>query len=649
MRSSANLIALGAVLIAGVLSLAGAYVAANVIEKRAVIEVHRALVLHELNFADVTADGLQLHLSGTAPTEADRFRALTVAGTIIDSARVIDDMDVAPSTPLSLPTYSLELLRNDDGVSMIGLIPSEDARSRIGEAVQEAISGGHIANMLETADHPAPPGWDAALNYGIRALELLPRSKISVSAQRVAVTAISENPAQREKFQTELERNQPRNIDITLNISAPRPVITPFTLRILLDESGTRFDACSADTEAARTRILAAAQAIGLDEGGDCTIGLGVPTPDWAEAVETGIEALEQLGGGALTFSDADVTLVALDTAKQELFDRVTGELDSDLPDVFSLHAVLPEPVAVTGTGEDTEDGPPEFVATKSPEGLVQLRGRTTNALVRQAAASYAYSRFGQADVRAAMRLDSELPAGWPLRVLTGIEALAELSQGAVVVQPEFVSVRGVTGNPDARARISQLLAGKLGDAQNFEIDVRYDEALDPVAALPTPAECIDQLNSVLTSSKIRFEPGSSNIDGPSLDVVDNLADILKECPESKFEIGGHTDSQGREEMNLQLSQQRADAVLQALMARRILTTHITAKGYGETVPIADNKTEAGREANRRIEFRLIEPETSANLDQTEGPEAAETETAPDTTTGDAAADETSESTDEQN
>ncbi|WP_095588378.1 OmpA family protein [Actibacterium ureilyticum] len=626
MRLSANLIAPAAVLAAGVLSLAGAYVAVNVIENRAAVEVHRALVLDGISFTDVSADGLQLRLTGTAPTEAARFRALTVAGTIVDSARVIDAMDVAPSTPLTLPSYSLELLRNDDGVSMIGLIPSEDARVRIGTAVQEAISGGQISDMLETADHPAPKGWNAALNYGIRALELLPRSKISVSADRVAVTAISESPAQRAKFETELTRNQPKGIDIVLDISAPRPVITPFTLRVLLDEGGARFDACSADTEGARKRILDAARAIGLEDGdaGDCTIGLGVPTPDWAAAVETGIAALGRLGGGALTFSDADVTLVALDSAEQDLFDRVSGELESDLPDVFSLHAVLPEPVKVDGTGTDTSDGPPEFVATKSPEGQVQLRGRTTNALVRQAAESYARSRFGLGNVYAAMRLDSELPAGWPLRVLTGLEALSDLNQGIVVVQPEFVSVKGVTGDPQARARISRLVADKLGDAQNFEIDVRYDAALDPVAGLPSPQQCIDQLNAALSGAQIKFEPGSSTIDGASLQVVDKLADILKECPEAEFEIGGHTDSQGREEMNLQLSQQRADAVLQALMARRILTTHITAQGYGETVPIADNQTEDGREANRRIEFKLIEPETPATEDTTDTSESAD-------------------------
>ena len=81
------------------------------------------------------------------------------------------------------------------------------------------------------------------------------------------------------------------------------------------------------------------------------------------------------------------------------------------------------------------------------------------------------------------------------------------------------------------------------------------------------------------------------------------------------MEIAGHTDSQGREEMNQSLSQSRAEAVLQALMARRVLTSNLSAKGYGESRPIADNDTEDGREENRRIEFTIITDEDTAEAD----------------------------------
>ena len=83
------------------------------------------------------------------------------------------------------------------------------------------------------------------------------------------------------------------------------------------------------------------------------------------------------------------------------------------------------------------------------------------------------------------------------------------------------------------------------------------------------------------------------------------------------MEIGGYTDSQGRESMNQQLSQQRAQAVKDALAARHVATANLSAIGYGEERPIATNQTEDGREANRRIEFTLIvaEEDTAASAE----------------------------------
>jgi OOP family OmpA-OmpF porin len=110
---------------------------------------------------------------------------------------------------------------------------------------------------------------------------------------------------------------------------------------------------------------------------------------------------------------------------------------------------------------------------------------------------------------------------------------------------------------------------------------------------------------AVQEESKIVFEPGSVEITEEAGEILDRMAEILPDCLHVPMEIGGHTDSQGREEMNLGLSQSRADAVLNGLLARGVLVSNLTARGYGETRPIADNDTEEGRERNRRIEFRL--------------------------------------------
>lgn len=230
---------------------------------------------------------------------------------------------------------------------------------------------------------------------------------------------------------------------------------------------------------------------------------------------------------------------------------------------------------------------------------------------------SYAQARFGLAKIEFAARIGDGLPKGWPLRVLASLEALSLLNSGAMVVTPDMVEIRGATGTKETQAEISRLLAANLGEDAEFTLDVKYVEELDPIAALPTPKECIARINAAMAARKITFAPGSTVIDAEALDTIDKIADVLRECQTVRIEIGGHTDSQGRESMNERLSQERADAVLNAIMSRRVLTANLAAKGYGESAPIADNKTEAGREANRRIEFQLVSSEQEVGSAET--------------------------------
>jgi outer membrane protein OmpA-like peptidoglycan-associated protein len=73
-----------------------------------------------------------------------------------------------------------------------------------------------------------------------------------------------------------------------------------------------------------------------------------------------------------------------------------------------------------------------------------------------------------------------------------------------------------------------------------------------------------------------------------------------------KIEIAGHTDSDGEDETNIKLSQGRANAVMNYLINKGIASSRLTAKGYGETQPVAGNDTESGKQQNRRTEVRII-------------------------------------------
>ncbi len=598
--------------VAAVLAVVTAVVAAITIERRSIEDVVTSLEADGITWVEVSANGLQIFLDGTAPDEASRFRAQSGAAAIVDADRVINRLDVAAADTSEPPRFSLDMLRNGDGIQLIGLIPGPDGDEAfaIAESIADIAGEADVVNMIESADFEAPETWEAALAYGLRALQTLPRSKVTVLADRVEVEAVGETREERAEFIALLQQDQPSGVQVVLDISAPRPVITPFTLRFVIDAEGGdgRFETCTADTPQARDRIVAAGLAAGATGVIPCTIGLGVPSPSWGEAVETTLVALAELGAGSVTLSDADVTLIAAEGTPQDRFDTVVGELDAALPDVFSLQAVLPEPETLASAG------PSRFTASYNNENGARLRGRLPRGAIGQSVQTFATALFGADRTDVATREVADLPSGWSVRVMAGLTALAELNEGQLIVEPDTLRLTGRTGNEDTVSQLTRLLSEELGPGANFQLDVRYDEALDPVASQPTPEQCEARIRDIQDVTKITFDPGSTEINDAAGEVLDRIVEILPDCLHVRMEIGGHTDAQGGEGMNLNLSQARADAVLNGILARGVLISNLTAQGYGESQPIASNETEEGREQNRRIEFRLLATAEVAEL-----------------------------------
>jgi OOP family OmpA-OmpF porin len=598
--SRPTLLGLGAACLALALSALVGLWAAVAVEARSAAGVRGLLAAEGVTWASVRTDGLRVHLSGLAPNEAARFRAVNLVGGVVDAGRIRDGIEVAALAAFEAPRFSVEILRNLDGVSLIGLVPGR-GEGGLSAEVATLAGGLPVADMLEAADFTAPPGWEPALDFGMEALRRLDRAKISIAADRVAVTAITDSADEKARLAAELARLVPPGLKVEIDLSAPRPVLTPFTLRFVLDAGGARFDACSADTARARERIVAAGVGAGAQGKIDCTVGLGTPSPRWAEAAEAALRAVAELGAGTVTFSDADIALIAPATVDQALFDRAVGELQAALPPAFSLNAQREAAAGVVA-------GPAEFTATLTLEGRVELRGRLADPLQREAVDSLARAYFGAEAVYTATRLDPDLPDGWPLRVMAGLEALAAVDEGALLVRADRIELTGRAGRTDASDRVAQVLTGRLGADQVLAVAVRYDEALDPVASQPTPEECAAELNAVVARRKITFTPGSAEIDTAARGVIDALAEVLRRCAGLAIEVAGHTDSQGSESGNQALSQSRAEAVLAALQGRGLPVEGFSARGYGEARPIADNGSETGREANRRIEFVLVVP-----------------------------------------
>jgi outer membrane protein OmpA-like peptidoglycan-associated protein len=111
---------------------------------------------------------------------------------------------------------------------------------------------------------------------------------------------------------------------------------------------------------------------------------------------------------------------------------------------------------------------------------------------------------------------------------------------------------------------------------------------------------------AIVIKQRINFATGKATILQDSFVVLDDVAQVLKDYPQLKVEIGGHTDNQGDDAANQRLSKGRADAVFEYLLSKGVAATRMFTVGYGETRPVDTNMTDAGRMANRRVEFLIV-------------------------------------------
>jgi OmpA-OmpF porin, OOP family len=116
---------------------------------------------------------------------------------------------------------------------------------------------------------------------------------------------------------------------------------------------------------------------------------------------------------------------------------------------------------------------------------------------------------------------------------------------------------------------------------------------------------CQKIFTTLLNAEKIRFQTGKSDISAASHRLLDRLVDTAGKCPAAQIQVEGHTDSVGAKEMNQRLSRARAEAVVAYLTQKGVAAGRLTAEGFGPDKPLAKNNTPAGREKNRRTEFKV--------------------------------------------
>ncbi|VBB45746.1 OmpA/MotB domain protein [uncultured Paludibacter sp.] len=131
------------------------------------------------------------------------------------------------------------------------------------------------------------------------------------------------------------------------------------------------------------------------------------------------------------------------------------------------------------------------------------------------------------------------------------------------------------------------------------------------IAGIAANKGCPEVQKEVITIFKqalqgIQFDVNKATIKPISYDILDKVVKVMNDNPAYNLEINGHTDSQGSDEYNQKLSEERAASVKQYLVDKGIDAARLTTQGFGETQPVASNKTSTGRFLNRRVEFKIL-------------------------------------------
>ena len=148
----------------------------------------------------------------------------------------------------------------------------------------------------------------------------------------------------------------------------------------------------------------------------------------------------------------------------------------------------------------------------------------------------------------------------------------------------------------------AELIARTEEKGREAEREARENCKPKPVAK-PAPKPKVVEIISL---KGVNFEHDSARLTASSTATLDEAIATLQRRSDIQVEVAAHTDSQGSDDYNMGLSERRAASVMQYLTSNGIDAGRLTAKGYGETQPIADNKSAEGRAENRRVELRVM-------------------------------------------
>ncbi len=563
-----------------------------------------------LSMDNVEIRNQQITLSGEIENQRTRTKLLDDLQALPDIQTVVDGLTLkrTASPILSMRGFAGSL-------SVQGTLPDAESVEYIVGLLNKRFD--NIDNQLQADPNTLAPEWLGRFEKLAPELAALEPLTFSIDGNKIRVEGIARDRSKRDSISLALYTVFGDQYKVDYQVSLPTP---SESARLVLKRDGVDVVLQGVlPNQAMVDQIVKAVQDNfpAAQIRFELALNSDVSEPGWITQAATIIESLSAADPAGLEMTNQFVVLDG--SIKSE---QIKNHLETLVTNAFSEPIDIDNQLIVVAPSKQAE------FDLSVQGGLAVLTGVVPDKTVERDLLAVNDTVFGPDKVTNRLVVaDDVAEPEWLGQTIKKIQGLKNVKNMHLTANQEGVNVSELTiftieeltaqtqTSPD-NVRIVES-GGLEGSSAGANKNTTAMEQTETVAAVDTGVDDAVALSSAdarrlrdslanIDVSKIQFAPNSSQLTPESKATLDSLDTLLQEFKSAVIEVGGHTDSQGSEEYNLELSQQRANSVVRYLVEKGTQATQLKAKGYGESKPIADNAAESGRAANRRIELALL-------------------------------------------
>ncbi len=549
------------------------------------------LRLANLSEGNITLTDSTLVVQGVARDAKDYAEAVKAIQTQIPATITLGPVDIQPARADPFVWSA-----NYDGSSVVlaGFVPDTAVRESLVAAVKATLPGVAVDDRAAIASGD-PPGFADAAAFAVTTLKQLSRGGVTLDGLKLDVAGEAKSVDDYEALLTALGGTLPEKMQV-VDVEITPATASPYFWRAERTDGRVVLTGYVTSPQN-RAAVTALAQSLFAGDAIDqrVRIAAGEPRMDWLGGIKFALGQLARLSHGSVELGDKTYA-IAGEASSSDDFIALADVTGRTLPASLSLKQVDIVPPRAA---------PYRFTAKRQGTGIA-IAGNVASVVEHQQILDAIHRKFGAAAVvDDQLAFASGAPEGFAAAAGAAVQALSRLSGGQATIVDTAVTVSGFTYYPAAMNEIATELESALPDGFKLagdNIASRQDEQQ------VTANQCRDLMQAVLEVGGIGFDGGKSDLTADSEGILDRASAVIARCPEAGVEVGAHSDADGSAARNRDLTQQRAETIVDYLVAAGVKRERLTAVGYGETKPVADNTSAAGKAANRRIEFSFTEP-----------------------------------------